>query len=133
MDDKRQKHLNLQAEMSKVDNLFYNYVKNNNNSFNRQCYKDYLKFPSLPNETSLDLHELQLQINYINDLFPMIHNIEEDAEFQVMTFVLSEFKADMNALRIKEKNKVTISGFKKVISKGFSFYDFEEKEVLELN
>lgn len=127
MNDIRQKHLNLHAEMSKVDTLFYNYVKRNNNKFVRECYKDYLEYPSIPNKTSMNLEELKLQINYLNDLFPMIHDINNDIEFQVMTFALSEFKADMYALRIEEKTVTSITTFTNIISKAINFSGSEEK------
>lgn len=133
IDGRRQKHLNLQAEMSKVDTLFYNYIKRNNNKFTRECYRDYLEYPSIPSKISLNSEELQSQIDYLNDLFPMIHDIDNDVEFQVMTFALSEFKADMYALRLEEKNTTTIAAFTKVISKAVNFNNFEEKVLVRLN
>lgn len=82
---------------SKINLALIDYRNKNNNAYVRESFEGMASYREILNVRMMDEDVLSLQNDYMDDLLPMFLNIEDDAAFQVMTNVFSEFKADMYA------------------------------------
>lgn len=82
---------------SKINLALIAYRNKNNNAYVRESFDYMADFNEILNVFPMDVEPLTRQNNYMEDLLPMFLNMADDVEFQIMTNVFSEFKADMYA------------------------------------
>lgn len=96
-----EKYLDLKTAFRTVNDIFYNYVEQNNRKNVREIFRDYLDHPNLPDKVDMSQIEIQGYIEYVREHYPLLQDIQDDTEFQILTIIFSEFKMDFWSKRIE--------------------------------
>lgn len=99
----------LKEKAEKVDLLLKEGVAKFKSRSSKRAYKEYLSYPSVPEETDLTAVEIHRWSVYFDDMKVLLDDIQDAREFEILCMVFQEVKMDLYVARKGNDRKRVIA------------------------